>query len=111
MPVLPLPTRTHHVLLSYPLGPRSWLTLFRGKEYDAALARLLRSPGAHVLVAYGDQDEFTSDTSYEAWVKELRKVAGEGDDVLKVVRIQGATHFWRGERGRDIGIALHGWIP
>lgn len=42
---LPVPLtaglRTTYVLLSYPLGPRHWLTAFRGKTFDNMLRELV----------------------------------------------------------------------
>lgn len=90
--------RTSHVIISYPLAPRSWLTAFRGGRYNAALHDLVRARGANVLVLYGDHDEFTSAASYDAWVNGLRVVNEEGghsDATLKVVKVEGASHFWR----------------
>ena len=57
---------------------------------------LVRNPDARVLVCYGDHDDFTGVDAYDAWAQGLENVAAT--DVLRVVKVEGATHFWR-ERG------------
>lgn len=93
-PVLP-DTRTSHVLLSYPLSPRHWLTAFHGRHYTNALNTLLSDPRADVLVVYGDADNFTSVEEYDAWADGLSQQA-DGRGKLEIVRIADANHFWRG---------------
>ncbi|PPR02607.1 hypothetical protein CVT24_002178 [Panaeolus cyanescens] len=90
----PHPTiETFYILLSYPLGPRSWLTLFNSSTYTSALAKLGTTPGVRLLVVYTDNDEFTSLSSYERWTQSLT------ENVEKVL-IRDASHFWRGD-GRN----------
>lgn len=91
-PPLPHP-RVSHVIISYPLSVRHWLTAFRGGAYSSTLADLVRNPDARVLVLYGDHDDFTSVEAYDAWAHSLTEVAAE--DVLKIVKVEGADHFWR----------------
>ncbi|KAF7330476.1 Peptidase-S15 domain-containing protein [Mycena venus] len=68
-PVLPnIPTS--HVLVSYPLGVRGWLTLFKSR-YEEALKELLRNPASNVLVVHGDSDQFTSSAAYRTWTDTL----------------------------------------
>lgn len=90
-PVLPGIT-TSHILLSYPMGVRGWLTLFSSR-YKEKLNKLLHNPAANVLVVFGDRDEFTSAASYRAWRGglEAEKIAGK----LECVEVEGGTHFWR----------------
>ncbi|KAH8100988.1 alpha/beta-hydrolase [Cristinia sonorae] len=113
-PLLPSPLKTSHILLSYPLGPRSWLTAFRGKYYTDTLNALLHDPNANILVVYGDQDEFTGAGSYDTWVDGLEEEAhGEGRGTLRVERVDGATHFWtdaNGAREQMVEIVT-GWVP
>ncbi|EKM58528.1 uncharacterized protein PHACADRAFT_53580, partial [Phanerochaete carnosa HHB-10118-sp] len=96
-PLLPeaITTTVTHILLSYPLGPRAWLTAFRGKHYTTALNTLVQDPRANVFIIYGDQDEFTSVESYDAWIESLRhENEGDGKARLQTSRIEGANHFW-----------------
>ncbi|KAJ3510086.1 hypothetical protein NLJ89_g4874 [Agrocybe chaxingu] len=58
-PVIP-GIKTSHVLLSYPLGPRAWLTLFNSSSYAKALEDLVHHDESNVLVIFGDSDEFTN---------------------------------------------------
>lgn len=109
-PVLPPPVITSHILLSYPLGPRGLLTCFRTQTYAKTLKELLRNPLANVLVLYGTEDEFTSETSYDAWAQGLMKDSG-GSCQLKVEKMQGGTHFWRGNAARLMGRAIEEWLP
>ncbi|GJE94577.1 alpha/beta hydrolase [Phanerochaete sordida] len=102
-----------HILLSYPLGPRAWLTAFRGRHYTAALDALARDPRANVLVVYGDHDEFTGAQSYDDWVEGLRRENdGEGKARLQILRIEGANHFWVDPDAREQMLrAVQQWIP
>ncbi|KAJ7127109.1 Alpha/Beta hydrolase protein [Mycena epipterygia] len=90
-PVLPGIT-TSHILLSYPMGVRGWLTLFRSR-YKEKLNELLHNPAANVLVVFGDRDEFTSAANYRTWRSglEAENIAGK----LECVEVEGGTHFWR----------------
>ncbi|KAL1680205.1 Alpha/Beta hydrolase protein [Schizophyllum commune] len=100
-PVLESPIRTNHILISYPLGPRGWLTLFKSALYASKLEDLLRNPRARVLILHGDSDDFTSASTYRTWVDGLRNVAdGEGKAQLTVSVSSGTSHFWQG-RGQD----------
>ncbi|RDX57159.1 alpha/beta-hydrolase [Lentinus brumalis] len=96
--------QTSHIFLSYPIGPRHWLTAFHGSRYTTALQSLLCDPRSNVLLIYGDEDEFTSASSYDAWVADLQKdreVASSSEQTrqspgkLEVVKVEGASHFWR----------------
>lgn len=86
---------TAYILLSYPLGPRSWLTMFNSSTYTSALNRLMTNNDTRILVVYTDNDEFTSLSSYESWLQTLA-------EHLQKVLIRGASHFWRGEGWRDL---------
>lgn len=103
--------RTSHVLLSYPLGPRHWLTAFQGKTYTNALSSLIGDARSNILVVYGDQDEFTPSASYESWAQSLNASAEDGQGRLKVVKIDDGTHFWRGEDGERMKEVVSGWLP
>jgi dienelactone hydrolase len=106
-PVLPSPIKTSHLLLSYPLGPRSFLTLFHGGTYTNRLNKLINNPQSNVLIVYGDRDEFTGAETYEGWVAELRKNDGE----FRVELVQGATHFWGLRSGQRLKEIVEGWVP
>jgi len=106
-PVLPPPIKTSHLLLSYPMGPRSFLTLFNGGTYTDRLNELINDPHSNVLIVHGDQDEFTSAGTYEEWVTELRKNEGE----FRVELVQDATHFWTRRSGEKLREIIKGWVP
>jgi len=111
-PVHPYPIKTSHILLSYPLSTRGLLTLFRISTYASSLNDLIRNPASNTLITFGTRDEFTSATSYETWFQTLQKEAGgEGKGHLEVVKVDGATHFWSGEHGRELQRAVEGWLP
>ncbi|KAH9847682.1 alpha/beta-hydrolase [Lenzites betulinus] len=93
---------TSHILISYPLGPRHWLTAFHTHRYTAALQTLVKDLKSKILIIYGDDDNFTAVDSYDSWAKGLQesrsqqKAGGsEGNGKLEVVKIAGASHFWR----------------
>ncbi|KAH9831594.1 Alpha/Beta hydrolase protein [Rhodofomes roseus] len=91
-PLLPHP-RVSHIIISYPLSVRHWLTAFHGGTYTAAVTALVRDDRAHVLALYGDHDDFTNPEAYEGWTRSLSEATAEG--VLKIVKVEGADHFWR----------------
>ena len=109
--------KTSHILLSYPMGPRHWLTAFRGHRYTTALQSLVNDPRSNVLIIYGDNDNFTTVESYDAWVASLRDVhpvgkAAPSRGKLEVVKVRGASHFWREEEAVDRLIeVVRGWLP
>ncbi|KAF9524853.1 Alpha/Beta hydrolase protein [Crepidotus variabilis] len=101
-PVLPS-VRTSHLLLSYPLGPRSWLTLFNSASYTKALDTLLSHPDSKVFVVFGDRDEFTSASRYHDWIASLT-----GN--IQVEEVAGGSHFWHGRAGQDLVNAVKRWL-
>ncbi|KAI0359750.1 alpha/beta-hydrolase [Trametes cingulata] len=117
-PVLP-DVATSHILLSYPLGPRHWLTAFHTHRYTAALQNLINDPKSNMLVIYGDDDNFTSVDSYNAWAKGLQEThhAAEERDPgqhgkLEVLKIAGASHFWREAPAvRSLVETIRDWVP
>ncbi|KAG2024010.1 hypothetical protein CC2G_001611 [Coprinopsis cinerea AmutBmut pab1-1] len=100
--------KVSHVLLSYPLGPRSFLTLFKGSYYDQKLEELVQNPDSRVLIIYGDQDEFTSVERYRNWVTRLQNLANS--DRLRIAFIEGASHFWHGDSNEQLRSSLSSWI-
>jgi len=97
---------TSHILISYPLGVRGWLTLFKSR-YEETVKELLRNPAANVLVVFGDCDEFTSVATYRTWTGMLEEVA---TGKLKCVEI-GGTHFWRDSDGDELVEIVAKWLP
>ncbi|KAI5119111.1 hypothetical protein M0805_007858 [Coniferiporia weirii] len=102
--------RTSHILLSYPLGPRAFLTCFRSRAYDQALTALLENPNADVLVLFGDSDEFTGIESYERWAAQLKQGTGGEGSRLRVDCVQGATHFWGRDESEEMLTIVGHWL-
>ncbi|KAI0684706.1 alpha/beta-hydrolase [Cytidiella melzeri] len=102
-----------HILLSYPLGPRSWLTAFRSGHYTKALTDLLHNPQSNVLVVYGDHDNFTSVESYDMWADGLKhEVEGTNCGKLDVKKVERANHFWASDTARDNMLqCIQEWVP
>jgi len=49
--------------------------------------------------------------SYEDWVKDLRNVAGEGEESrLTVLAFPEASHFWHGEAGELLQDGVSRWL-
>lgn len=91
---------------------RGPLTLFRNNTFASALSSLIQDSLSNILLVFGDQDEFTGEANYDGWIKQLQKEAeGDGKGQLKVVKIAGASHFWSGEAGRQLGQTLASWLP
>jgi len=108
-PVLQLEIKTYHILLSYPLGPRAFLTAFNSSAYNDKLQALVRDPHSNVLIIYGDCDEFTGDTRYATWIGELQKQRNTVN--LQVARVEGANHFWVGRSIEDLSQIIAEWVP
>ncbi|KAF8905042.1 Alpha/Beta hydrolase protein [Gymnopilus junonius] len=96
--------KTSHILLSYPLGPRTFLTLFNSSSYTKALNELIQHPQSNVLVIYGDCDEFTSQSNYKAWAPGL-----ESENV-EIHEVEGASHFWHGHSAETLGEIVNRWL-
>ncbi|OSC96894.1 alpha/beta-hydrolase [Trametes coccinea BRFM310] len=116
-PVLP-DVDTAHMLLSYPLGPRQWLTAFHSHRYATTLKDLVCNSRSHVLIIYGDQDDFTSVESYDSWANVLRGCRAEKEQMaaepgeLKIVKITGASHFWREQQAVErLNDLIKSWVP
>ncbi|KAJ3833899.1 Alpha/Beta hydrolase protein [Lentinula raphanica] len=109
-PILPgKHTKVSHVLVSYPLGPRKYLTLFHSSTYASKLRELVQNRHSNVLIIYGDQDEFTSAKSYEGWAQELIK-QGQKQNRMTVCCRPGASHFWRGRHGIWLAETVAKWL-
>ena len=113
------PIPTAHILLSYPLSPLPFLTLFHTRTYRSALTALIQSPDSRVLVLFGDRDEFTSGENYETWSEELQRemhVAGmehhniEANRKLCIVRVEGANHFWAHGKLAEMCESIEQWV-
>ncbi|KAI9066269.1 alpha/beta-hydrolase [Trametes sanguinea] len=109
---------TSHILLSYPLGPRQWLTAFHSHRYATALTNLVSDSRSRTLVIYGDHDDFTSVESYDSWAGVLwshhaereRDAAQPGE--LDIVKIEGASHFWREPQAVERLVQIvERWVP
>ncbi|KAH9915106.1 Alpha/Beta hydrolase protein [Fomitopsis serialis] len=91
-PPLPHP-KVSHIMISYPL----------------TLTALVRDDRARVLIVHGDHDDFTDAEIYEAWTRSLAEAAAES--VLEVVKVEGATHFWReGEARVKLVETIETWL-
>ena len=97
--------KTSHILISYPLGPRAFLTLFHSSTYINALKDLDQHPDSKVLIIYGDSDEFTSQSRYRSWASSLQ------DGSVDVVEVKSASHFWHGRKGRELAEIIKRWLP
>ena len=99
------------MLLSYPLGPRSFLTLFKGSYYDEKLDELITASKSKMLIAYGGRDEFTSFDRYKDWAKRLQnKAPVEGEEMLSILEVPEATHFWFNESNDKLQAELARWL-
>jgi uncharacterized protein len=109
------PIRIHHLLLSYPLGTRSVLTLFHTSHYTSTLKALIQDKESDVLVVYGGRDEFTGVNAYDRWQKELegytRESPGKESGTLRVCKVEDGTHFWFGRSGEELERVVGEWVP
>ena len=97
--------KTSHILLSYPIGPRGFLTLFNSSSYTRALNDLVHHPRSNVLIIFGDCDEFTSQSKYQAWA------AGLEAENVEIHEVEGASHFWHGSSARKLAEIVGKWLP
>lgn len=79
--------------------------MFNSSSYSKALQDLVAHPDANVLLVFGDQDEFTSVSSYRQWANELKGPRAH------VVEVANASHFWRGESASEMEAAIVDWLP
>jgi uncharacterized protein len=98
--------RTSHVLLSYPLSPLPILTFFHHGSHAAALGDLVSDPDSDVLLVYGTRDQFTSESKYDAWSKDLELRAAK----LEVHKVDGADHFWGGAAMQTLLDIIGRWL-
>jgi len=103
-PILPS-VKTSHILLSYPLGPRAFLTLFNSSSYIKALHELVQHPESNVLIIFGDRDEFTSQSKYNAWISDLQGAH------VEIHEVENASHFWHGRSARALTTIVKKWLP
>jgi hypothetical protein len=99
--------KTYHVLLSYPLSVRSFITFFHGATYENTLKILVRNPESKVLALYGDRDQFTSLQKYERWAAELKS---DTNGRLDTTKIEGGDHFWTQRPGAVLGVEIGRWL-
>ncbi|KAB5595723.1 hypothetical protein CTheo_736 [Ceratobasidium theobromae] len=109
-PVLPSPMRTYHVLLSYPLSPLPLLTFFHGSTYREQLSQLVRNPQAHILIIYGDKDQFTSSDNYQIWTNNLQTTQTTPGAAIETRMVPGADHFWRARFNRQMKEIISSWL-
>ncbi|KAH7342033.1 Alpha/Beta hydrolase protein [Rhizoctonia solani] len=113
-PVLSEPIQTYHILLSYPLSPLPLLTFFNASTYRQRLSQLVRDPRAHVLILFGDRDQFTATDNYQSWAEDLRRgqntSANTSNTTTEIKMIPGADHFWRGRFNRQLREAISNWL-
>ncbi|KAF9496816.1 alpha/beta-hydrolase [Pleurotus eryngii] len=105
-PLLPPPVKISHILLSYPLGARMFLTLFNSGSYASKLKELVENPASNLLIIYGDQDEFTGASRYDEWTKSLSSETS----TLKVVKVEGGSHFWKGRANNTLQKEIDHWL-
>jgi len=108
-PVLPNPTRTSHILLSYPLDKRALLTFFHSNAHAIALKTLVQSDRSNILIISGDHDEFTTGESYKNWMGEIRAYPGNSRR-LEAQLVPGATHFWRDNDADQLQQIVAEWL-
>ena len=60
---------------------------------------------------HGDQDEFTSIENYDVWAESLRRNASHQDaGKLRIMKVEGANHFWNGEAGETLLETIRAWL-
>ena len=67
-----------------------------------------RRGGRKVLVAWGDEDAFTSVKKYRRWGDKMRGDTAAGEFVG--VEVPGAGHFWAGDDLRHVVDAVDRWL-
>lgn len=77
--------------------------MFHSSSYSKALEELVQHPNSNVLLVFGDQDEFTSQSKYMTWGSCLK-----GN--VEIVQVKDASHFWRGQSGEELGEMVNKWV-
>ena len=93
--------------MSYPLGPRMFLTCFCSGAHDRALNSLVQDPHADVLLLFGDRDEFTAIEKYETWAAKLKETGGYR---VQVSCVKGAGHFWSQRTSAEMLRNIGQWL-
>jgi hypothetical protein len=120
---------TRYILISPPISSLVGflLTPFRTSQYTRAIKRIIFQDAAvqdtrerrKILFVYGGRDNFTDVETYRNWTKTYRNWTkrlvegrqGIGLDVLSVVEVEEADHFWRHPRHRDeLSEAVCNWL-
>ncbi|KAJ9107272.1 hypothetical protein QFC21_000719 [Naganishia friedmannii] len=126
-PVSPDPqVELRYILISPPLSNfiGFLLTPFRSEQFMKALQRVLSpeaeqstassSAGAskaRALIAYGTRDTFTPLDTYRSQIQKLVAQPGVVADMLSVVEVQGADHFWADPQYRsELRVAVSQWL-
>ncbi|KAH8915875.1 hypothetical protein BT69DRAFT_1356190 [Atractiella rhizophila] len=109
-----IPLHIAHLLISYPLSVLWALTAFHASTFQSKLKDLVTRAKSKeggetykLMIIYGDRDEFTGVDKYRKWVEELEM---KKDGRVKVVEVEDADHFWRGESGDRLESAIETWL-
>ncbi|KAH8831256.1 Alpha/Beta hydrolase protein [Flagelloscypha sp. PMI_526] len=97
--------QVEHAFISYPLGVRGLLTFFKTAYYKSKILELVMN--GRVFFVYGDRDEFTSLSSYETLLQELE--APDSGQIMGCL-VEGANHFWAGDRMDEMLRELVVWL-
>lgn len=68
---------------------------------------LVSNSTAHILLIYGDQDQFTAEGKFDSWSRNLEE---KGQEAVTVQKVAGADHFWHGRAMNTLEEVLASWL-
>lgn len=84
--------RIGYILISYPLSATWALSLFRQAFHEKAMRAIASNETLRLLTIRGTNDQFTADSKYAKWEKELMTASSNGSVACAIC--EGVGHFW-----------------
>ncbi|CAO3654249.1 unnamed protein product [Cunninghamella echinulata] len=102
--------QTYYILISYPLSVVWALSTTKMNYFKSQVKQLIQENLHPVLLIYGDQDQFTSEKSYQSWINIILSDKDHQDyNNIQYKKIDDVDHFWFGNENRLIN-DINSWI-
>lgn len=85
---------TYYILISYPLSVLWALSTTKMNYFKSQINQLLKNNQRPVLIVYGDQDQFTSEKSYQTWLNTIISTTTDDHRIIQYKKFDGVDHFW-----------------
>ncbi|KAI9308575.1 Alpha/Beta hydrolase protein [Cunninghamella echinulata] len=102
--------QTYYILISYPLSVIWALSTTKMNYFKTQMRQLIQENLHPVLIIYGDQDQFTSEKSYQSWINTILSDKDHQDyNNIQYKKLDDVDHFWFGNEYRLIEY-INSWI-